>query len=113
MGRGEDGKWVSHRSFRVIQVGSGSIPRPFEVQRIENGKLWSSYANSRKSIAKCQATMKMMNAALRKRAEDGMEELDIEEQARASCDVSALRQKLFGAAMVKSFARTPGTRIEC
>ncbi|CAK9005185.1 unnamed protein product [Durusdinium trenchii] len=85
MGQGEDGKWVSHRSFRVTQV-----------HRIENGPLWSSYATTKKSIPKCQASLKEMSAALRKRTEDAIQELDMEDE------------KLHGAAMIKDFVKSLG-----
>jgi len=74
MGRGEDGKWISHKSFRVLRV-----------HRIENGPLWTSYARLRNSLHSWKGSLqKIPNAALRKRTEDALQELDFEEEKLAS-----------------------------
>lgn len=52
MGQGRDGAWVSHRGFRVLRI-----------TRIENGKLWSLYARTRRSIRSVSASVKMLAPA--------------------------------------------------
>lgn len=86
MGRGEDGKWASHKSFRVLQV-----------HRIENGPLWTSYARLRKSIGSWKSTAKKIpNAGLRLRTEEAIQELDFEDE------------KLSAAGMVQNFVKSLG-----
>jgi hypothetical protein len=49
MGKGRDGSWMTHKGLKVLKV-----------VRIEDGKLWSQYMNTRRHIGLCESMVDSM-----------------------------------------------------
>jgi len=65
MGVGKDGKWATHKGFKVIRV-----------TRVENGKLWSAYARARNAIQPVKMTMQKMILSWLKVTEDAVQTIE-------------------------------------
>jgi len=62
MGRGRDGKWATHKGFKVLKV-----------TRIEHGKQWTRYKQIRRSMRTVKQTMERMSAYHRARTQKALD----------------------------------------
>eukprot|EP00929_Paragymnodinium_shiwhaense_P038605 TRINITY_DN20387_c0_g1_i1.p1 TRINITY_DN20387_c0_g1~~TRINITY_DN20387_c0_g1_i1.p1 ORF type:complete len:517 (+),score=62.03 TRINITY_DN20387_c0_g1_i1:55-1605(+) len=91
MGRGMDGKWVRHNRLRVKQV-----------TRIENGRLWTAYHHSLRSMMSVSQHLEKMHTE------------EARQQARTNCDNSLkpLRYWQANDNRLKNFVRSLGLDAE-
>eukprot|EP00930_Biecheleria_cincta_P059580 TRINITY_DN45288_c0_g1_i1.p1 TRINITY_DN45288_c0_g1~~TRINITY_DN45288_c0_g1_i1.p1 ORF type:complete len:403 (-),score=76.81 TRINITY_DN45288_c0_g1_i1:462-1670(-) len=83
MGLGRDGKWATHKAFRVLKV-----------TRVENGKMWTDYANLRKHIDPIGKTLLKMPKGLQQHTQAALDSILSEQASRRLGPAKALLNSL-------------------